>query len=458
MEFSKLRRFSLNDVLLLTGVSILTTFSIQINLYINNNAVLTDYRFVVFSVISFFGGCVSLILRKRPENTNKFLDDIIFIVVFTLFVSILNLFYFSLVYGDRIFGFFKFAFHFFRYISPIIVLAAVLIIPFKKITRNISLSNKQNKYLISISIMLITTIGVYDSALFLDREYIPWKSDKLVSWSSFSGRSNYLTNNTAAICCSFDYELLNDSFDSIKVQAFMFSHHSYVKDYGGRDDESLIYLNYYFNISEVFARKFRESILKIPDSFLKEKIIRDMFLQYSWDMDQFLEEYSLETSKGSDLKKQIEWENKIDSLLIAYSEYASEVVCPSKLITSDRNQKEKYGSYMETDKITKLQVDYYKNGNKRSEVIMIDGKLEGKYSIWYVSGEIESEIEYHNGQRNGVVKEYYKSGQINAIMQYENGDYVYGSKMEWHKNGVLALKYENGELFEWDTDGSQIID
>ena len=65
-------------------------------------------------------------------------------------------------------------------------------------------------------------------------------------------------------------------------------------------------------------------------------------------------------------------------------------------------------------------ISYYKNGNKESEVLYIDGKPEGKYLTWYESGELESETDYKNGLMHGKRIEYYKDGRIKQVVEYKN--------------------------------------
>ena len=114
-----------------------------------------------------------------------------------------------------------------------------------------------------------------------------------------------------------------------------------------------------------------------------------------------------------------------------------------------------YYNYSGFDKTWHL-TNYYKNGQKQNEVWYVDGKLEGVYRSWYENGELESEISYRNGMRNGKTIEYYRNGQKSRELDYSINHYVYGSEVSWYENGILRSKYVNGELTEWDQDGSLI--
>ncbi len=131
-----------------------------------------------------------------------------------------------------------------------------------------------------------------------------------------------------------------------------------------------------------------------------------------------------------------------DSLLQQYEEYSDPIVYLNK--TSSKST-EDLKPYMKTQAITKLQTDYYKNGNKKYEVYMIDGKLEGVYTIWYETGELQSEIEYENGRRHGKLVEYYKNGQVSAIMYYNNGSIIDERKTTYFENGQIRTQFVDGQ-------------
>lgn len=80
-------------------------------------------------------------------------------------------------------------------------------------------------------------------------------------------------------------------------------------------------------------------------------------------------------------------------------------------------------------------IEYWPNGNKKSEYEMKDGKENGKSTTWYEDGSKKSEHEWLNGQKNGKSKLWYKSGKIKAEFGWKDGK-LEGKSIFWYENGV----------------------
>lgn len=52
----------------------------------------------------------------------------------------------------------------------------------------------------------------------------------------------------------------------------------------------------------------------------------------------------------------------------------------------------------ESDPFTGTAVDYWPNGNKRAEGIVVDGKPHGKETWWHENGRKWKEVEYRDGE------------------------------------------------------------
>ncbi|NCQ11982.1 MAG: tetratricopeptide repeat protein [Bacteroidetes bacterium] len=81
-------------------------------------------------------------------------------------------------------------------------------------------------------------------------------------------------------------------------------------------------------------------------------------------------------------------------------------------------------------------IDYYLNGKKQGEGILLNGKLNGKRLIYYTNGNISDEIEYKNGLSNGTEKRFYKDGTLMQKGDFKNGKEV-GIWEMYHPNGQL---------------------
>ena len=132
-----------------------------------------------------------------------------------------------------------------------------------------------------------------------------------------------------------------------------------------------------------------------------------------------------------------------------------------------------------------IKVEYYDNGNKKSEIHYKNGKLDGVQTYWYEDGNKELERHYKDGEMDGVatewcedgtkIEEHYKDGKLDGVSTwwYEDGtknseaQYKDGKKeglaTTWHVNGTKKseqyIKDENDPnsvVNEWDSDGTKI--
>lgn len=129
---------------------------------------------------------------------------------------------------------------------------------------------------------------------------------------------------------------------------------------------------------------------------------------------------------------------------------------------------------------------YHLNGKIHSVEFKVDGKTNGKKSIYFESGQLEQTISFVNGQHDGPFKEYYDTGTLHIESQYKEdvltGKYTKyypdgnieeeitfeeneenGPFSEYHPNGVIHWKgtYKNGNnevglLEEYNTEGELI--
>ena len=65
-------------------------------------------------------------------------------------------------------------------------------------------------------------------------------------------------------------------------------------------------------------------------------------------------------------------------------------------------------------------VEYYENGNKKSEVHYKNGKMDGLYAMWWRNGQKKLEIHFKNGKANDLMTEWDKDGKKTLEIQYNN--------------------------------------
>jgi antitoxin component YwqK of YwqJK toxin-antitoxin module len=85
------------------------------------------------------------------------------------------------------------------------------------------------------------------------------------------------------------------------------------------------------------------------------------------------------------------------------------------------------------------------DGQKGNEGYFVDGKMHGIWTYWYGNGQIWKEAEYNMGVKHGKWIIYYENGNLFRKGQFEN-DKEIGLWKEWYDDGQLKLEgnFENG--------------
>ena len=92
-----------------------------------------------------------------------------------------------------------------------------------------------------------------------------------------------------------------------------------------------------------------------------------------------------------------------------------------------------------------LDIIRYKNGNKKEEVMYVNGEKHGLHTSWYENGQKQIELPYDNGIINGLSTTWYENGQKRSEIPIKDG------KQEGHfkEKQMISIK-------EWNKDGSVI--
>ena len=82
---------------------------------------------------------------------------------------------------------------------------------------------------------------------------------------------------------------------------------------------------------------------------------------------------------------------------------------------------------------------YWENGNVKSELRYVDGKLNGECLWYYANGKKMTEATYKNGEIDGEMKKWFENGQL-----FQEGSYVDGLMdgpwFVYYPSGALAAK------------------
>ena len=84
----------------------------------------------------------------------------------------------------------------------------------------------------------------------------------------------------------------------------------------------------------------------------------------------------------------------------------------------------------------RLHIEWYENGQLKSERNYKEGKENGFQKQWYESGQLQSEASFKDGSLDGLKKYWYKSGQLLYEENYKEGKQE-GLSKNWYENGQL---------------------
>jgi len=108
---------------------------------------------------------------------------------------------------------------------------------------------------------------------------------------------------------------------------------------------------------------------------------------------------------------------------------------------------------MVTTKIRKIVEEYYDDGTKKSEYVLVNDQMEGLYKTWNKFGKLIEEAEYVAGKKHGLCKTYFdnyhkynclKSG-INFKNGLEEGEAIFYHQNKWKQKIQMKGQYKNGK-------------
>lgn len=94
--------------------------------------------------------------------------------------------------------------------------------------------------------------------------------------------------------------------------------------------------------------------------------------------------------------------------------------------------------------ISKNDIEYYENGNKKTEGTLVNGKRQGKWLSYYPNGYKWSEVHFYKGVKQGPTQNYYENGMMRYQGSYSN-DERSGIWLFYDEDGVLIKKVNADE-------------
>ena len=108
--------------------------------------------------------------------------------------------------------------------------------------------------------VLMNLLPVVESGYYSKSRKLSWSQENPLTWESFKKFPDLFDSYEAAIFCNVEYRVVEDSLNSIMIEAFAYPFKSYVLMASLRSQELLKHERYHFNITELFARKFEQII------------------------------------------------------------------------------------------------------------------------------------------------------------------------------------------------------
>ena len=90
------------------------------------------------------------------------------------------------------------------------------------------------------------------------------------------------------------------------------------------------------------------------------------------------------------------------------------------------------------------EIEWYKNGRKKTEISYKDGKENGLGISWYENGQKESEVMLKNGYKDGILKGWYEHGGMMIQQRFKDGKQL-GTSRRWNEDGSVRSEPFNFE-------------
>jgi len=82
---------------------------------------------------------------------------------------------------------------------------------------------------------------------------------------------------------------------------------------------------------------------------------------------------------------------------------------------------------------------WHANGELKSELSVMDGKVAGAGRKWHDNGVLARETPYRNGLIDGIVRQWSRDGKLLGTYEMKSGQ---GIRREWHDDGSMKSEFE----------------
>jgi antitoxin component YwqK of YwqJK toxin-antitoxin module len=101
-------------------------------------------------------------------------------------------------------------------------------------------------------------------------------------------------------------------------------------------------------------------------------------------------------------------------------------------------------------------MDWYSGGNKKSQIVWAEDRMEGSFTVWHPNGKIKVVGQTRDGEVDGEWKEYYSNGTLACQSTNRTGHLV--DLMVWKPDGSRCQQSKvsqgKGSFVRYFEDGS----
>ena len=153
-----------------------------------------------------------------------------------------------------------------------------------------------------------------------------WSENYQLQWSDFKGQPESDTDAVAitASGITFGYSVKRSQTEIVEanftIESHFYPNHSWCKK--GRVDEVVLdHERFHFNITELFARKFRERISKAKFSLKIKEEADAIYKAINHELAEMQKAYDTATNYSMNINAQTEWQELVANELKKYSKY-----------------------------------------------------------------------------------------------------------------------------------------
>ncbi len=170
-------------------------------------------------------------------------------------------------------------------------------------------------------LITLFVVGIYG----FNSERIKWNKHRPIHWHDFKGNPDYSDKFRDAVTASslkFNCKCDQQNNLDVLVSAEFLKSQSWVKEVA-RNDYHLGHERLHFDITELFARKFRAEIEHRKLTCNDREEVQQLIYSYLAACMNYQNEYDTETYYSMHKDKQAEWENQINQELKSLERFAS---------------------------------------------------------------------------------------------------------------------------------------